>query len=314
MQLGNYILPIIPKWRTEKEEYLPNIKAMIKDIEKFQKRYNYQHEIGGGLEKITNDFFYHIQNEEEIGVRDIEKIKDALLMISSSNSNSIRKNKDEQELHNLVTVYLELHNLTDAVDIDKKYLMTPDYIKEIHQKLVLNIDTRGGKFSTTCRFARYNGIVYKYPEFFTIDIAHSAIQTICDHYNIMVENIKNGSDSSLEHIFKCAAVFLFSLSNLHPFNDGNGRLGRLLCSYFLKITSPFPTPIFNMYSKKSDYIQALINPKSDIQTDVKVTSIIQAKQIAMNLLSCEPVDLTLLIIESNWFMWQELNNLCDPVM
>ena len=57
MELGNYILPIIPKWRTEKEEYVPNIKAMIKDIAKFQKSYNYQHEIGGGLEKITNYFF-----------------------------------------------------------------------------------------------------------------------------------------------------------------------------------------------------------------------------------------------------------------
>ena len=117
----------------------------------------------------------------------------------------------------------------------------------------------------------------------------------------------------LVKIFKVATSFLFSFLQLHPFSDGNGRLGRLLCSHVLGLFSPFPTAVYNVFSSthREDYVQTLVNARTgvddkDIQEKKAVASESHAVDIAGKYLAASPSHLCALIIESNWYTWREL--------
>ena len=98
-----------------------------------------------------------------------------------------------------------------------------------------------------------------------------ALQCVVDKYNRQLRIIKNESQKPmtielLVKIFKVATSFLFSFLQLHPFSDGNGRLGRLLCSHVLGIFSPFPTAVYNVFSstRREDYVQTLVNARTGV--------------------------------------------------
>ncbi|RXG57821.1 hypothetical protein Avbf_18844, partial [Armadillidium vulgare] len=104
-------------------------------------------------------------------------------------------------------------------------------------------------FSTSRRFA---GESHEYPRFSSEEDAYQRVLIIVDHYNDTVNFIKNRDflDISRKYslYFICAAWILHKFVSLHPFADGNGRMGRLLASYCLYLVCPFPCPIFNIHN------------------------------------------------------------------
>lgn len=206
----------------------------------------------------------------------------------------------------------ERHLYLGLIDVETCILKT-------HSILMDGIDgnTEPGIFSTNERIAYFKGIKHTYPQFTSSDLAETAVQTLVDKYSDILEEIKNipdGPENEREKIaksFKCASIFLFGFLTLHPFGDGNGRLARLLCCYSLFTFSPFLTPIFNVFSSSvtEDYVEALVEARKELELPKFITTKEEALSAAVAILDQNPCDLCALIIESNWYMWQ--NYLAD---
>ena len=61
----------------------------------------------------------------------------------------------------------------------------------------------------------------------------------------LVQEINEGYLNSDEEILKVAAYLHNMIEQIHPFADGNGRLGRTLLNYFLMINNLSPIIIYN---------------------------------------------------------------------
>ena len=208
-------------------------------------------------------------------------------------------------------------------DLDK-LLDVSECIKRPHEILTKDVLSNGkipGQFSTCKRYGEFNNQIYHYPHFKTEKIAEAAVQSIVDEYHKHLDAIKKEMKKAidlkvLEKIFKVATSLLFSFLQLHPFSDGNGRLGRLLCSHVLGLFSPFPTAIYNVFSPthREDYVKALVNARigmndTEIQDQIKheqISTENEAIRIAYRYLAASPSDLCALIIESNWCTWRQL--------
>lgn len=71
----------------------------------------------------------------------------------------------------------------------------------------------------------------------------------------MDELINELSDIKVDNVIVGAAYFHAKLENIHPFADGNGRVGRLLLNYLL-ITNNHP-PVVIHEENKNEYYKAL---------------------------------------------------------
>ena len=155
--------------------------------------------------------------------------------------------------------YLQILEVEACIDKCHKILM---------EDLIEKDKTAPGVYSILPRTAEFNGVTYHYPSYKTTRIAFCAVDTIVMRYNLMVEEIakETKEKEKIELSLKCASVLLFAFLMLHPFSDGNGRLARLLCNHCLMGFCPFPTAIYNMFSKsiRKDYLTAIVNARKNL--------------------------------------------------
>ena len=155
--------------------------------------------------------------------------------------------------------------------------------------------TKSGEFSKCKRYTTFRGEQYEYG---SPEGLEGRVQTLVDRYNDLITYSVKAEDNLEDQIYKMFKTCSWLLSELldeHPFSDGNGRLCRLLCSNALSFMSPFPTPIYNVWSasRKDDYIQALV--------DARKTK------------NGYPRSLTTMIIECNYFGWKKFFEIVDQV-
>ena len=288
----------LPKWREENKTY-PTVKEMVEKIMHYQIRWNNKKEscsksvVDKADHYFLKTFVYHVNIEEGHGCNTKEEVESCINMAFTSQR---QLSEQERETINLIKAYeyllSEVKKIQDNAEERYLYgLLEINLIKEVHKMILEGIElpqnsTKPGEFSKCKRYTTFGGEEYEYgpPEGL-----EGRVQTLVDRYNDLITYSVKGEknlEDQIYKMFKTCSWLLCELLDEHPFSDGNGRLCRLLCSYALSFMSPFPTPIYNVWSasRKDDYIQALVDARKSKNK--------------------HPRSLTTMIIECNYFGWK----------
>ena len=134
------------------------------------------------------------------------------------------KNRDEQEIAGYRDVLNIIHESFDAIPL------TPNYILQLHKMLYSHINNpMAGRTKSV-----QNYISAAYPDGHTETLftplspfeTPEALDKICEEYNRVIGNME------VEPLI-AIPIFIHDFLCIHPFNDGNGRMSRLLTTLLL---------------------------------------------------------------------------------
>ena len=213
------------------------------------------------INQITRDRINSLSEEyRKLAIKHKEAIKELTIselpeMVYNSNAieNSTLTLEDTEDIlirnqirtdHEIREIY-EAKNLASAME----YLMdnpekeiSVELILKLHKALLTNIrDEIAGRFRSGKEWVRVGAHIGANPEF-----VNGFIHDLVRDYN---------SDNG-EYFLEKIAYFHAEFENIHPFGDGNGRIGRLLVSEQLDMLGLPPIIIPNK-SKFDEYYPAL---------------------------------------------------------
>lgn len=138
-------------------------------------------------------------------LKETEKI---LLDMEVSRDVSVR---EVFEAKNLARVVSYIRNKAQEKEIDK------DLMLFLHKMLISGINDKiAGRFRASGEYVRVGTHIAPAPEHI-----HPMLDSLISHYNSDHEN----------YFTDKIALFHLEFENIHPFNDGNGRIGRVLLNY-----------------------------------------------------------------------------------
>ena len=134
------------------------------------------------------------------------------------------KNRDEQEIAGYRDVLNIIHESFDAIPI------TPKYILQLHKILYSHMNNPAAGITKSVQ----NYISATYPDGSTRTLftppdpfeTPTALESICNEFNRVIGN------NELEPLI-AIPIFIHDFLCIHPFNDGNGRMSRLLTTLLL---------------------------------------------------------------------------------
>lgn len=157
------------------------------------------------------------------------------------------------EAKNLARVVEYIREKAKAADIDKEIILF------LHKMLITAIrDEIAGRFRATGEYVRVGTYVAPAPEHVERMIEAVVAEYNSDHESYFIEKI---------------ARFHLEFENTHPFNDGNGRIGRVLINWQL-IRLGFP-PIIIRNKEKSDYYDSFViyRDKKNLKSMAKIIAL-----------------------------------------
>lgn len=132
--------------------------------------------------------------------------------------------------------------------IVNKEPITPELIKALHYELLQGTydERRWERGERPGEYKKHDYVVGNNHGALPEEVA-GEIEELCEEVN----SIKDVGDN----IIKTAAYIHCEFENMHPFADGNGRVGRTLMNYFMMINGYPPIVVYN--ETKNIYYQAL---------------------------------------------------------
>ncbi len=121
--------------------------------------------------------------------------------------------------------------------------ITLDFIKKLHELIMANILEEPGEFRKSDAII-ISGYDYQLTPALLIET--ELIDLINEYYTRLAEKY---------HPFECAVLFHYKFETIHPFSDGNGRVGRELLNYLL-VSAEYPRLLI-LKERRSEYIGAL---------------------------------------------------------
>ena len=151
--------------------------------------------------------------------------------------NRIRSDHEIREIYEAKNLASAMEYLTENLDSE----ISVDLILRLHKILLSNIrDEIAGRFRSGREWVRVGSHIGANPDF-----VNGLMHELVEKYNA-------DNDYFLEKI----AYFHAEFENIHPFGDGNGRIGRLITNEQLDLLSLPPIIIPNK-SKYNEYYPAL---------------------------------------------------------
>jgi len=141
---------------------------------------------------------------------------------------------------NILEVYeaKNLAKLTETLLEKNKSLLNIKLILKLHKTLLSNIDdTIAGRFRRGKEWVRVGNHLGANPRF-----VHILMQELVDNYN----------QNKINYFLDAVAHFHAEFETIHPFVDGNGRIGRVLINLQL-MNAGFPPIIIQNKSKLTEY-------------------------------------------------------------
>ncbi len=134
------------------------------------------------------------------------------------------KNRDEQEIAGYRDVLNIIHESFDAIPLTQNYILQLHKILYSHMNNPIAGKTKNVQnyISATYPGGRTETLFTPLPPFETPE----ALDAICNEYNRVIGN------NELEPLI-AIPVFIHDFLCIHPFNDGNGRMSRLLTTLLL---------------------------------------------------------------------------------
>ncbi|MCX6752716.1 MAG: Fic family protein [Candidatus Nomurabacteria bacterium] len=154
------------------------------------------------------------------------------------------------EAKNLARVSEYIREKAKTIDINEEIILF------LHKMLITAIrDDIAGRFRAVGEYVRVGSYIAPAPEYIKNMIKRAIAEYDNNHESYFIDKI---------------AKFHLEFENIHPFNDGNGRIGRVLINWQL-IRFGFP-PIIIRNKEKSDYYDsfALYRDKSNIRPIAKI--------------------------------------------
>ncbi len=142
----------------------------------------------------------------------------------------------------------EVQNFKRLVEFRDRYnkKVNSEFIKNIHAIIMNNIDSESaGVFRRTDMIGIMGCDLRITP---SIEIDHELDELIGVYY----DNLEKG-----HHPFEEAVLFHYNFEMIHPFTDGNGRVGRELFNYLLTKNRPSYPKLLFLGKNRARYIQAL---------------------------------------------------------
>lgn len=161
-------------------------------------------------------------------ISETEKI---LLDLDVSRNVSVR---EVFEAKNLARVFEYIKDKIISKNIDKELILF------LHKMLISNIrEDIAGRFRKKGEYVRVGVYIAPAPE----------------HVEAMIDSaLLDFSSKHTQHLLEKIAAFHLEFEHIHPFNDGNGRIGRVLINYQL-LQHGFP-PIIVRDKEKATYYNA----------------------------------------------------------
>jgi Fic family protein len=139
------------------------------------------------------------------------------------------------EARNLARVVGYISGKASEKELDR------EMIKLLHRMLMANIDdTIAGRFRQSGEYVRVGSHIASPPE-----QIEELIQSMLYEYMALFDSV---------HIIKRLARLHLTFENIHPFNDGNGRIGRVIVNYILLREGYVPVNI--KFVDRSRYYEA----------------------------------------------------------
>ena len=180
----------------------------------------------------------------------IAETEKVLLGLEVSRNVSVR---EVFEAKNLARVFEYIKNTVNTRSVDKELILF------LHKMLISNIDESiAGRFRGAGEYVRVGSHIAPAPEHIEAMLEAALVEYSANHTLHFLEKISR---------------FHLTFEHVHPFNDGNGRIGRVLINYQL-LQQGFP-PVIIRDKEKGPYYQSFseFRDKSKSTTLDKVLSL-----------------------------------------
>lgn len=186
---------------------------------------------------LKEEFTFNMGRLEHEGVETLEEVRDLLKQGIYDDLT------DKQRVTINIAQALEY---SESLCLDGVFSLTLDHLNGWHSKL----------YSTNSTKLRTIQVCSGYHWYPAVSSLEDGLKLFLSHFNKFAYDVSQCTSERLDETIKWAEWSLVNFLALHPYEDGNGRVGRLLCNYVLSSIFPFPVPAF--YTTRDEYLTTLI--------------------------------------------------------